>query len=62
MAKTPKKPVLDLALKIALSEEGAAYFIRNKKKLVRFRMVDNSEENGIVLKHFARIGHAGLCV
>ena len=52
MAKTPKKPVLDLALKIALSEEGAAYFIRNKKKLVRFRMVDNSEENGIVLKHF----------
>ncbi|MGI5173651.1 hypothetical protein H0R92_08630 [Treponema sp. OMZ 840] len=52
MAKVPKKVMLELPLKVALSEEGAASFIRNKKKLVRLKMVDNSEESGVVLERF----------
>ena len=53
MAKVPKKVMLDLPLKIALSEEGATSFIYNKKKLSRLKMVDNTEESGIVLSNFA---------
>ncbi len=53
MAKVPKKIMLDLPLKIALSESGATSFIYNKKKLSRLKMVDNTEESGIVLSNFA---------
>lgn len=52
MAKVPKKVTLELPLKVALSEGGAASFIRNNKKLSHLKMVDNSEENGVVLESF----------
>ena len=52
MTKVPKKVALELPLKVALSEEGAASFIRNNKKLSRLKMVDNSEENGVTLESF----------
>lgn len=52
MAKVPKKVTLELPLKVALSEGGAASFIRNNKKISHLKMVDNSEENGVILESF----------
>ena len=42
-----KKFILDLPLKVILTEEGASYFISNKKKLLRIKLADNVEEYGI---------------
>lgn len=53
MASAAKKPLLDLPLKVVLTEEGASYFIGNKKKLLRFRLADNAEEYGIMLNNFS---------
>lgn len=53
MAGGTKKFVLNLPLKVILTEEGASYFISNKKKLLRFRLADNIEEYGISLNPFS---------
>ena len=50
---TEKKFMLDLPLKVILTEEGASHFISNRKKLLRFRLADNVEEYGISLEHFS---------
>jgi len=51
MAKVQKKAMLELPLKVAFSEEGMISFA-NKEKLVRLKMVDNTEESGILLQRF----------
>ncbi|AEE16636.1 hypothetical protein [Treponema brennaborense] len=53
MSATGKKTLLNLPLKIILTEEGASYFIRNKKKLLRIKLADNAEEYGVSLATFA---------
>lgn len=53
MASTVKKTMLDLPLKVILTEEGASHFISHHKKLMRFRLADNVEEYGITLSKFA---------
>lgn len=53
MSKSPKKSLLSLPLKIILTEEGASYFIQNKKKLSRMRLADNIEEYGVSLSNFS---------
>jgi len=53
MSGGSKKFVLNLPLKVILTEEGASYFISNKKKLLRFRLADNVEEYGISLNPFS---------
>jgi len=50
-----KKFILDLPLKVILTEQGASHFISHKKKLLRFRLADNVEEYGISLNHFSPI-------
>jgi hypothetical protein len=50
-----KKFMLDLPLKVILTEHGASHFISHKKKLLRFRLADNVEEYGISLNHFSPI-------
>lgn len=50
---TERKLVLDLPLKVILTEEGASHFISKKKKLLRFRLADNVEEYGVQFKSFA---------
>ena len=45
--------MLDLPLKVILTEEGASHFISHHKKLMRFRLADNVEEYGITLSKFA---------
>ena len=53
MSAAEKKFVLDLPLKVVLTEDGASHFISNKKKLLRFRLADNVEEYGISMEHFS---------
>ena len=53
MSKSPKKSLLSLPLKVILTEEGASYFIQNKKKLSRMRLADNIEEYGVSLNNFS---------
>ena len=48
-----KSPVIDLPLKITLTEDGVNWFIRNNRKLQRFRLADNVQEYGIWLNHFS---------
>ena len=53
MSAAEKKFMLDLPLKIVLTEEGASHFISRKQKLLRFKLADNVEEYGIGLNHFS---------
>ncbi|MBE6350269.1 MAG: hypothetical protein E7062_05920 [Spirochaetaceae bacterium] len=53
MCAAERKPLLDLPLKVILTEEGASYFISQKKKLLRFKLADNREEHGILMENFA---------
>jgi hypothetical protein len=53
MCAAGKKFVLELPLKIILTEDGASNFIRHKKKLLRFRLADNIDEYGISLNRFS---------
>ena len=48
-----KKFILNLPLKVILTEEGTSHFISNKKKLLRIRLADNLEEYGISLNPFS---------
>ncbi len=53
MSAADKKFMLDLPLKVILTEEGASHFISRKQKLLRFKLADNVEEYGIALSHFS---------
>lgn len=53
MSGTEKKFSLNLPLKVILTEEGASHFISHKKKLLRFRLADNTEEYGVSLNPFS---------
>lgn len=47
-----KKSVFNLPLKLILTEAGYTFFIRQNKKLLRFRLADNLDEYGISLEDF----------
>ena len=53
MGSVEKKRMMNLPLKVILTEEGASEFIRQKKRLQRFRLADNSEEYGISFSEFS---------
>ncbi len=48
-----KKFMLELPLKVILTEDGASNFISHNKKLLRFRLADNVEEYGISMEKFS---------
>lgn len=52
MAAGEKKNLLNLPLKIILTQEGSTFFIRQNKKLLKFKLADNVEEYGISLDEF----------
>jgi len=52
MAAGEKKTILTLPLKIILTQEGSTFFIKQKKKLLKFKLADNVEEYGISLDDF----------
>ena len=45
--------ILELPLKVVLTEDGASNFISHNKKLLRFRLADNVEEYGVSLNKFS---------
>lgn len=52
MCASSKKEILQLPLKVILTEEGVSQFIRQKKRLLRFKLADNVEESGIKFTEF----------
>jgi hypothetical protein len=50
MARRNRKSVFDLPLKLVLTGAGASLFIRQGKGLARFRMIDNTEEYGLLME------------
>lgn len=52
MPSPEKKTVLDLPLKVILTDEGTTVFIRQNKKLTKFKLADNAEEHGLLLERF----------
>ena len=53
MVAAAKKRSMTLPLKIILTEEGTNAFLRQKKRLQRFKLADNSEEYGIFFTEFS---------
>ena len=53
MCASNKKFMLELPLKIILTEDGASNFISHKKRLLRFRLADNVDEYGIYMNKFS---------
>ena len=52
MASNEKKTIISLPLKIILTQEGSSFFIRQNKKLLRFKLANNVEERGISVTEF----------
>ncbi|MDE5798123.1 MAG: hypothetical protein K2H73_03760, partial [Treponemataceae bacterium] len=48
-----KKFTLNLPLKVILTETGTSHFLNANKKLLRFKLADNTEEYGISLSPFS---------
>ncbi|MCR4735644.1 MAG: hypothetical protein K5829_11630 [Treponema sp.] len=53
MSSAEKKFIIELPLKVVLTENGASSFIGHNKKLLRFRLADNVDEYGISLNKFS---------
>ncbi len=53
MCAANKKFMLELPLKVVLTENGCSNFISRKKNLIRFRLADNLDEYGISLNKFS---------
>ncbi|MBP5569200.1 MAG: hypothetical protein J6X54_08275 [Treponema sp.] len=53
MSASDKKFIIQLPLKVILTEDGASNFISHNKKLLRFRLADNVDEYGISLNKFS---------
>ena len=52
MASNEKKTIISLPLKTILNQEGSTFFIKQNKKLLRFRLANNIEEYGISVTEF----------
>lgn len=52
MSAQGKKTVIELPLKVILTDAGTTFFINNKKTLKKFKLADNVEEYGIFLDKF----------
>jgi len=55
MSNQERKNILDLPVKVILTESGTTFFINNHKTLKKFRLADNVEEYGIFLDRFTPI-------
>jgi len=53
MGGSDKKFIIELPLKVVLTQDGASNFINNNKKLLRFKLADNVDEYGISLNKFS---------
>jgi len=55
MASQERKSIIELPVKIVLTEAGTTFFIKNKRNLKKFKLADNIEEYGIILDKFAPV-------
>ena len=53
MSSSSKKFIIELPLKVILTENGASNFMSHNKKLIRFRLADNVDEYGISMNKFS---------
>ena len=53
MSASGRKMMIELPLKVVLTEDGASNFISHKKKLIRFRLADNIDEYGFSMRQFS---------
>lgn len=52
MGSQERKAIISLPVKIVLTDQGTTYFIKNNKRLRKFKLADNVEEYGILLDSF----------
>jgi hypothetical protein len=55
MGSQERKPIMELPVKVVLTDAGTTFFIKNNKKLRKFRLADNVEEYGILMEHFTPV-------
>jgi hypothetical protein len=55
MCAQEKKFLLNIPLKVILTDEGTSHFMSNNKKLMRIKLADNREKFGISLNNFSPI-------
>lgn len=53
MGSQERKALIDLPVKVILTEIGTTFFIKNNKPLRKFKLADNVEEHGILMDRFA---------
>jgi hypothetical protein len=55
MSSQERKAIIELPVKVMLTDAGTNFFIKNNKKLRKFRLADNVEEYGILLDRFTPV-------
>jgi len=55
MSSQERKAIIELPVKVVLTDIGTTFFIKNNKKLRKFKLADNVEESGILLDHFTPV-------
>jgi len=55
MSSQERKPIIELPVKVVLTEVGTTFFIKNRKTLKKFKLADNVEEYGILLDRFTPV-------
>lgn len=55
MAAQERKAIIELPVKVILTDVGTTFFIKNRKNLRKFKLADNVEEYGIPLERFSPI-------
>jgi hypothetical protein len=53
MGSQVRKTIIELPVKVILTDIGTTFFINNKKALQKFKLADNVEEYGILLDRFS---------
>lgn len=53
MGSQERKALIDLPVKVILTELGTTFFIKNNKPLRKFKLADSVEEHGIFMDRFA---------
>lgn len=53
MCAEKKKFILDLPLKVILTEEGTSHFLSHKKQLLNLKLADNRSAHGVSMEHFS---------
>ncbi len=52
MGSQERKAIIELPVKVILTDVGTTFFIKNRKNLRKFKLADNVEEYGILLDRF----------